>query len=149
VRRNRTAYRTGAVQIGLVASSALLSRAAFPDVGLWPLAWVALVPALIACEGRSPGRATGLGLVWGALVLSTTCHWLLRVPGVRWDHALVLVTVLALPNAAWFFGLSFLGNAAPLVRTTLGAAAWVGLDWLRAHAGFRGRKEESKTKERK
>jgi len=50
---------------------------AFPGVELWPLAFVALIPLIVALRGQTPRRGFGLG--WAAGFTMTMCgfYWLL------------------------------------------------------------------------
>jgi apolipoprotein N-acyltransferase len=52
---------------------------AFPGVDVWPLAFVALVPLIVALRGQTPRRALGLG--WTAGFTMTMCgfYWLLSM----------------------------------------------------------------------
>lgn len=70
----------------------------FPDFNLWPLAWVALVPLLIAVVREKPrgGRAFILGWITGVLFFYGSCYWLThamvrygRIPS--WVAFLILV----------------------------------------------------------
>jgi apolipoprotein N-acyltransferase len=59
------------------AASALLLALAFPDFGLWPLAWVGLAPLLYVVARRpSPPQAFVLGLLTGTLFFYASCYWL-------------------------------------------------------------------------
>ncbi|MEZ4315688.1 MAG: hypothetical protein R3F14_47335, partial [Polyangiaceae bacterium] len=53
------------VRLGLAALSGLLTFAAFPGVGAWPVAFVAWVPLLLALAGTTARRGALLGLVAG------------------------------------------------------------------------------------
>ncbi len=53
------------VRFGLAALSGLLTFAAFPGVGAWPLAFVAWAPLLLALAGMPVRRAAALGFVAG------------------------------------------------------------------------------------
>lgn len=53
------------VRLGLAALSGLLTFAAFPGAGAWPLAFVCWTPLLLALAGVSVRRAAALGLVAG------------------------------------------------------------------------------------
>jgi apolipoprotein N-acyltransferase len=57
--------------------SAFLLILSFPDFNLWPLAWVGLVPLLVAVArvGRTR-QAFMLGWTWGALFFYGSCWWL-------------------------------------------------------------------------
>lgn len=126
--------RTACSQAALAFLSAGLTCAAFPNWNLWPLAWIALVPVFAACRGAGALRAGAIGLFYAALTLLGVCHWIFQVPGFRWDHALALLPVLALPTACWFCFLTFLRR--PVLRVVAGATAWSALDLLRTHLGF-------------
>ena len=66
------------VEIVLAAASAFLLVFSFPDFNGWPLAWVGLVPLLIAIA-RRPGEqwsAFLLGWMTGALFFYGSCYWL-------------------------------------------------------------------------
>lgn len=63
----------------LAVLSGFLYFLAFPGVDLWPLAFVALVPLVVALRGQRPRRALGLG--WTAGFTMTMCgfYWLLEM----------------------------------------------------------------------
>ncbi|MDQ5836121.1 MAG: apolipoprotein N-acyltransferase [Acidobacteriota bacterium] len=120
--------------------SALLLTLAFPDFGLWPLAWVAFVPLLliIARRPRAP-QSFLLGLFAGTVFFYSSCHWL-TFPMIRyaeipaWLANLLLLApalagglfpalfALALARLCARFGSSALFLAAPL---------WAALEWAR------------------
>jgi apolipoprotein N-acyltransferase len=60
----------------LTGASALLYAAAFPPLGLHPLAWVALVPWLVAASRATPAAAAGLGVVWSLVLGLGVAGWL-------------------------------------------------------------------------
>lgn len=64
---------------GLALLSGLLYFLAFPGVDLWPLAFVAWVPLIVALRGQSP--RTGAALGWTAGFTMTMCgfYWLLEM----------------------------------------------------------------------
>ena len=58
-------------------SSATLLLLSFPNFDLFPLAWIGLVPILVAIARRPiPIRAFMLGWLCGAVFFYCTCHWL-------------------------------------------------------------------------
>jgi len=104
-----------------------------PDQG-W-LAWVALVPLLLACQGLGLLAAGALGLLCGFAAAFGIFGWLFEVPGFGMHHAVLLAVYVALYPAAWCAGLPALSRARlPLLITA--PALWVVLDYVRAHAGF-------------
>ena len=106
----------GGARLAATVGSAALYAAAFPPLGWWPLAWVALAPLLWACQGVGPARGAALGACFGALAGYGVAPWL---PG----------------TVATFFDASpwVAGGAAALVWLLLGGAftalfgAWVAL----------------------
>lgn len=76
-----SAARKSSVILGLSAgaSSALLYFFSFPGVDIWPLAFIAWVPWLVALETMTPRLATWSGLVMGTVVGVAGFHWLLEM----------------------------------------------------------------------
>ncbi len=61
----------------LALVSGVLYFLAFPPVGAWPLAFVALVPLLVALGGRRPLHAALLGLISGSVTAVAGFYWLM------------------------------------------------------------------------
>src|SRR6185295_1513654 len=62
---------------GAAGASTLLLILSFPNFELYPLAWIALVPLLVAIARRpAPLRAFILGWAVGAAFFYGTCYWL-------------------------------------------------------------------------
>ncbi|MCA1591448.1 MAG: apolipoprotein N-acyltransferase [Acidobacteria bacterium] len=75
-RRARAATPTLA-ETSLAASSAILLVLAFPDFGWWLLAWVGLVPLLLAVARRPRApQAFLMGWATGTLFFYGSCYWL-------------------------------------------------------------------------
>jgi apolipoprotein N-acyltransferase len=122
-----------------VASAALLALA-FPNFGLWPLAWVGLVPLLaaIAARPRLP-QAFVLGWLTGTLFFYVSCHWLtypmIHFAGIPAWLAYPLLFPLTLA-AAVFHALFALGLARLCARfgeraLCLAPALWAASEWAR------------------
>jgi apolipoprotein N-acyltransferase len=123
----------------LAVLSATAYALAFPPLGLAPLAWVALVPLLVASARVRPRRAAGLGVVWG-LGIARGLGWPLpgmvaRYFGVGAGPGWVLLLAVgagtvAVPAAAFT---AWVAWAAP--RRVGGplavAAGWVALELVR------------------
>jgi apolipoprotein N-acyltransferase len=62
---------------GAAFLSGFLYFVAFPGVDVWPLAFVALVPLVVALRGQSTRRATALGWVAGFTMTMFGFYWLL------------------------------------------------------------------------
>jgi apolipoprotein N-acyltransferase len=122
------------------ALSALLLVLAFPDFGLWPLAWVALAPLLLTVAQRPRARqAFLLGWLTGTLFFYGSCHWLtypmIHYGGVPAPLAYVLL-LFPVMTAALFPAACALALARLCARLGAGALVfapplWVSLEWAR------------------
>ncbi len=63
----------------LAALSGFLYFLAFPGIDIWPLAFVALVPLIVALRGQTARRATWLGWVAGFVMTMCGFYWLLNM----------------------------------------------------------------------
>ncbi|HYN84303.1 MAG TPA: apolipoprotein N-acyltransferase [Pyrinomonadaceae bacterium] len=128
----------------LAAASVLLLVLSFPDFDLWPLAWVALAPLMVALVRRPLRAGTAFLLGWGAgsLFFYATCYWL--------THAMIhfgglpawLAYVLLAPGAIgvglfpalWATALSRVAARRGLVALLFAPPAWAACEWLRLGA---------------
>ncbi len=55
--------------------SAVLGVLSFPPIGLWPLAYVAMVPFLLSCRVVSPRRALLWGYLSGFVFFAGVLYW--------------------------------------------------------------------------
>jgi apolipoprotein N-acyltransferase len=101
---------------------------ALPPAGLWPVAFIALVPLLWLLGGARPARGLWLGLAFGLAFHGATLYWIWRFGEMAW-------TALTLLSAAW---IGVFGLLMPALRDrgrvvwVLGAAAlWTVLEWLK------------------
>jgi len=65
------------VAYGLAVATGLLYFVAFPGVDVWPLAFVALAPLMIALRNQPVRRAAGLGWAAGFTMTMAGFYWLL------------------------------------------------------------------------
>lgn len=118
-------------------AAAALVVLSFPPFGLWPLAFVALVPLHVALVhgGRTATtrEAAGIGFAFGILVSLGLFHWLLAVPAVQAHHLAFFAAYLALFAAALTIAWSRLSGALALPLVPVIATM---LDWVRGHVGF-------------
>lgn len=128
------------VEVACAIASALLLLLAFPDFGLWPLAWVALAPLLftIARRPRAP-QAFLLGWLAGALFFFTSCHWL-TFPMIHYaDIPAWLANVLLIPAALagglfpaiFALALSRLCVRCGVAAVLLAPPIWAACEWAR------------------
>jgi apolipoprotein N-acyltransferase len=86
------------IAYALATLSGLLYFLSFPGPALWPLAFVALVPLMVALRGQKPRRAAGLGWMAGFTMTMTGFYWLLGMlqafSGFPWPLCLVLMALL-------------------------------------------------------
>lgn len=93
--------RGGRYLLALIAG--LLLAAAFPDIELPGLAWIAPGLMVAAALGRSPREAFRVGYTGGMVYFLATLHWLLLIPVTGYPILgwVALSAYLALFPAAW------------------------------------------------
>lgn len=119
----------------LALLSAGLLAASLPPFDLGWLAWIALVPLIIACRSVGALHAAALGFVGGMAANFAIYRWSFEVSGFEIYHFLILSSYFALYPAAWCFAISRLTRD-PVKLLLAAPALWVLLDYLRANAGF-------------
>ncbi len=104
-----------------------------PDYGL--LAWIALVPLLVACHGICLTHSFFLGMLSGIISIFGIFWWMFAIPGLRFFHAPIIALYLGLYLAMWCTGVSLMKRGSfPIIVTA--PVLWVALDFLKAHVGF-------------
>ncbi len=122
------------------AATALLLIFSFPNFELWFLAWVGLVPLLIAIARQpSPLRALILGWAVGTAFFYTTCYWL-TYSMIHYGGVPTVVAYVLLVPAAVVIGI-FPGLAMMLVALAikrwgeravlLAPVFWTAFEWVR------------------
>jgi apolipoprotein N-acyltransferase len=112
---------------------ALLGAAAFPPLGLWPLALVSVALFLRLLRNSGVREALNLGLLCGIVYGLGTMYWFFGVFGIL---AIPLVALMG-----GYFGLlsGLIGmtrGQAPLVRALLVGLFAVAVEWLRGDAWY-------------
>ena len=116
------------------ASGALLGLA-FASAPTGWLAWIALVPLLVALPRASAAQGAVAGFACGTVAAYATFGWLLVVPAFGAAQLVVLGIYMALYPALWGTGVVVAARArVPLVVSA--PALWVALEAVRLHAGF-------------
>lgn len=107
----------------------------FPDHDQGWLIWIALVPLLMVSAGLRPVRSFCLGLAVGMISMYGIFSWAFSIPGLRFFHGIAAAFYLGLYLAAWCAIVSS-GRRVGIPPVIVAPAAWVSLDFLKAHAGF-------------
>jgi apolipoprotein N-acyltransferase len=122
----------------LAVTSGLLLSAAFPSLDLEPLAWVGLVPLLMAANGLRPRAAFGVGWLGGVTFYLATCYWVAytinrytTVPvAVAVGIVVIMAAALAVYHGAFVAGVRWFEDRG-LPAVWLAPPLWVTLEWLR------------------
>ena len=122
--------------LGLAALSGLLVVACFPRFDVDWLAWVALVPLLLALERVTPARAMLLGQITGVVFFVGVFEWIWQVRAYNVLDEVLLGFYLALYFAVWALGLRWLSGRFAVPTPLLASALWVSMEYLRGHVGF-------------
>jgi apolipoprotein N-acyltransferase len=122
--------------------SGLLLVPAFPPIDFFPFAWVALVPLLIALNGKDAKSAFCLGMIFGFVYFAGTIYWIsnsMRVYGnipvlVTLFAISLLCTYLALYAGVFSMLFNFLKERYKLPASIIAPLLWVPLEFLRSYA---------------
>jgi apolipoprotein N-acyltransferase len=125
---------------GLLAiSSGFLIALSFPTPGLSFLAWIALIPLLIALEESSPRIACRVGMTCGITAYALILYWLnivfVRYGKLPWSVSIPVYLLLVF-WLAMFYGLSTclarLGELIGIKTAITLPIAWVAFDFIRS-----------------
>jgi apolipoprotein N-acyltransferase len=124
--------RRGPHPVALGVASGLGLAMAYEPVGVWWLAWVALVPLLLLVRSARPARSVYLGAWLGGLAF-----WLVAVEWVRasdesaWPGWLALAGVLSIwwPASLGLMRVMVRRLGLPLMLAA--PAAWIGVEYVR------------------
>ncbi|MCL5104522.1 MAG: apolipoprotein N-acyltransferase [Armatimonadetes bacterium] len=115
----------------LATISGLLLALAMPKPGMWPLAWVALVPLLVVMRRSGPRAAAVCGFVTGTVYFGVILFWLTLFGHLPWVATVFLLG--GLPMAL------FAVVGCRLMPERIGwwgyiaiPAAWTAVQWLRS-----------------
>jgi len=119
----------------LYGLSAILLSLSFPKTNFSFLVWIALVPLMLALDGKSRGGSFRLAYFCGILFFGLMLYWFIFVTVLG---AGLLVIYFALYFGFFGAGYFWLSRKKFLLRIFLIPALWVTLEYLRAHllSGF-------------
>ncbi|MBI2353526.1 MAG: apolipoprotein N-acyltransferase [Deltaproteobacteria bacterium] len=123
----------------LAIASGVLIALSFPNTGLSFLAWIALIPLLIALEGASTRTAFRIGFTCGLSAYAIILYWI-NIVVTRYGHLPWAVSIpIYLMLVAWlaiFYGLSTLaarvGECGGIKAVFTLPVAWVAFDLIRS-----------------
>src|SRR6266850_5677699 len=108
------------IDVALAGLSGLLLVGSFPKFDVHWLAWVALVPLLLAIERGGPGRAFLLANVTGLAFFVGVFEWIWQVPAYNLLDEAALGLYLAQYFAFWALALRWLQGRTGLPSMLLG-----------------------------
>ena len=123
------------VVLSLISGTLLVLT--FPNYNLAWLAWIGLVPLLIAISGRRPKYGFLLSLLNSFIFFPGVFYWMLGVAGYRLIHHAILG--LYLGSYLGLFGLAFCFISKRRSTTAALFSApfiWVSLEYLRSNLSF-------------
>jgi len=133
-------HHSGARNLLLAVMTGGLLVLAYPKLDLWSVAFVALVPLLVAVRGAGWRTAAKLGFATGLAFFLGSLYWValtvVNYGGVPWVPAtgvlLLFAAYLALYIAGFGAAVAVMGQSGPkFVLST--AATWVSFELLRSH----------------
>ncbi len=107
----------------------------FPSYDLWWLAWISLIPLMVAVRRCPPLLAFGMGYVAGVVFYSGVLWWLTSASVVRFSDFLLLSLYLAIYLGIFAAGVSFFSRQRYWAVWLAAPALWIGLEFLRLHIG--------------
>ena len=125
----------------LAIGSGLLTVAAFPNWNWGPLAFVSLVPFLVALRGVSPPHGFALGLAWGMAFFLGALYWVTYVM-VTYGHMtpplaifawVGLAVILAGYPGLFGWAVARLRWVSPMVWAIGASVIWVAVELLRSY----------------
>jgi apolipoprotein N-acyltransferase len=130
----------------LAAGSGLLLAASFPVIEFPLLAWIALVPLLLALKGQTPKKGFWLGGISGIVFFAGTIHWVTNsvhyygnIPVIPASLiTLLLAAYLALYPALFAAAVVRIGLHRPTLLFIAAPAIWTALELARTYvfSGF-------------
>ena len=131
-------------KIDIIAAlvSGVLLVLGFPRFDFYPLAWIALVPLLIAVRGKNSKASFYLGLLTGFIYFAGTIYWVYHsmyfYGGVPLILSILLLIVLSLYLALYtgIFSMlfNFLAGQTAIPALLIVPVLWVTLEYVRTYA---------------
>ncbi len=113
--------------------SGLLGAAAFPPLGLWPLALISLFLFLRLIGCKNPSEARAIGLLYGFAFGLGTMYWLFGLFGV---YALVLIVIMANYFVLLASLIAMTRDSPAAVRALAVTVFAIAVEWFRGDAWY-------------
>ena len=122
--------------------SGILLFLSFPPIDFYPLAWIALVPLLIALQGKNAGTSFFLGTLTGFVYFLGTIYWVSHsiyvygnLPAILSLILLILLCIyLAVYVGIFSMVFNFLSVKSGFPAFPVIPVLWVSLEYLRTYA---------------
>src|SRR5947199_7556787 len=109
----------------LAALSALLMVCAVPRLDLGAIAWIGLVPLLVALDGKTATAGFLLSYVTGIIFFTGLFYWIWQVPGWNLlDGVLTIGVYLPLYIALWGMTVCWIRRKAGVSAALVGPPLW-------------------------
>ncbi|MBW1679493.1 MAG: apolipoprotein N-acyltransferase, partial [Deltaproteobacteria bacterium] len=133
-------------EVFLASVSGIILTLTFPKFNLSLLAWVALIPLLIAMEDKPSRKAFFLGWITGIVHFTSLLHWV-TISMTQYGNLPVVISILLLVLLSLYLGLyvSIFGGILSFFRSrylddpvVIAPAIWILLEYLRTYllSGF-------------
>jgi apolipoprotein N-acyltransferase len=128
------------IRLALIVLSGAALALAFPKVGLSWVAWIALIPLLIAIDRQPLSKVLAYAWAQGLVFYAIVFYWIEIEfhDYVHWSVVaalgplLLLTSLAAVSTAATFFLAELVRRSARISVMIVLPAAWVAIEWLRS-----------------
>lgn len=127
---------TGLRHLGPALLSGVLLTLSFPKFDLGALAWVGLVPLLLALNGKQPIAAFLLGFSTGVIFFPGIFYWIFWVPDYNLLDHMLLASYLSCYFGGFGLAVAWIRKRTHLPMVLTAPPLWVASEYLRAHASF-------------
>ena len=121
---------------GLAFLSGVLLILSFPKFDLGAVAWVGLVPLLLALDGKRPIAAFLLGFSTGVIFFPGIFYWIFWVPDYNLFDHMLLASYLSCYFGGFGLAVAWIRKRTDLPLVLTAPPLWVASEYLRAHASF-------------
>jgi apolipoprotein N-acyltransferase len=141
IRGLRIYYKSGVlIRLALILISGVALALAFPKVGFSLIAWIALVPLLIAIDRQPLSRVVGYAWAQGFVFYALVFYWIEIEfhDYVHWSQVaavgppVLLASLAAVFSALTFFLAEFVRRRARISILVVLPIVWVAIEWLRS-----------------